>query len=88
MDAKFGTTAAITEMLCSSTADMLRILPALAAEWCVGEFRDVLTRVGVSASAQWDMDKNEIQISLVAGRNTVFDLKLPSKSMHLSAVIS
>ncbi|MFT4565496.1 MAG: alpha-L-fucosidase 2 [Cyclobacteriaceae bacterium] len=79
MDANFGTTAAVTEMLCSSTADMLRILPALPAEWSVGEFRDVLTRVGVSTSAQWDISKKEINISLVAGRNTSFDLKIPSE---------
>lgn len=77
MDANFGITAAITEMLCGSTSNMLRILPALPKEWSAGEFKDVLTRVGVRTSAQWN--NKEIEISLVAGRKTMFDLKLPSE---------
>lgn len=75
MDANFGTTAAITEMLCSSTSDMLRILPALPEDWTEGSFRDVLTRVGVSTSAQWDMKNKQVEITLLAARNTSFDLK-------------
>ncbi|MEQ8556537.1 MAG: glycoside hydrolase N-terminal domain-containing protein [Cyclobacteriaceae bacterium] len=79
MDANFGIPAAMTEMLCSSTSDMLRILPALPGEWAEGSFSNVLTRVGVSTSAQWNMNVNEIRVSLVAGRDTSFDLKFASE---------
>ncbi|MDQ8195643.1 glycoside hydrolase N-terminal domain-containing protein [Coraliomargarita sp. SDUM461004] len=78
MDANFGITAAITEMLCGSTVDMLRILPALPTKWEAGQFKDMQTRVGVTTSAQWDLSKKEIRLQLTAGRATGFTLKLPS----------
>ncbi|MDX2431859.1 MAG: glycoside hydrolase N-terminal domain-containing protein, partial [Bacteroides sp.] len=83
MDANFGISAAITEMLCGSNADMIRILPALPSAWTKGEFHDILTRAGVVTSAQWDMDKKLIEISLSAKRKTVFDLKLPDEPADL-----
>lgn len=79
MDANFGITAAITEMLCGSTSDMLRILPALPSEWTQGEFNDMLTRVGVKTSAKWDLSKKEIAMKLIAERDAAFDLKLPGE---------
>lgn len=83
MDANFGIPAAITEMLCASTADILRVLPALPAEWETGEFKNILTRVGVKTSASWDMSKNEITLRLVAERDSEFQLKLPSDIQYL-----
>ncbi|MGJ8653795.1 MAG: glycosyl hydrolase family 95 catalytic domain-containing protein [Opitutaceae bacterium] len=83
MDANFGIPAAITEMLCGSTADMLRVLPALPAEWETGEFKDILTRVGVKTSASWDMSRNEITLRLVAERDSEFQLKLPKEVQYL-----
>ena len=77
MDANFGIPAAVMEMLCGSTSDMLRILPALPAEWSEGEFSDLLTRTGAKASADWDMDQKEINLTLMAARDNVFDLKFP-----------
>ena len=38
---------------------------------------DISTRTGTCVSAKWDMNKGEINITLTAGRNTSFDLKLP-----------
>lgn len=75
MDANFGISAAVIEMLCGSTANMIRILPALPEEWKTGEFNDMLTRTGVKVSAKWDMNTNEIALILVAERDTNFDLK-------------
>jgi len=77
MDANFGIAAAVTEMLCGSSPEILRILPALPSEWTVGEFHDILTRTGTRTSVKWDM--NDIDITLTAERNTVFDLKLPGE---------
>ncbi|MGJ8640953.1 MAG: glycosyl hydrolase family 95 catalytic domain-containing protein [Opitutaceae bacterium] len=83
MDANFGIPAAIMEMLCGSTAGILRVLPALPTEWKTGEFKDVLTRVGVKTSANWDLSKNEVTLRLIAERDTEFQLKLPSEIEHL-----
>lgn len=83
MDANFGISAAITEMLCSSDPNILRILPALPSVWTSGDFHDVLTRTGTRVSANWDMDKNEVELSLSAERSTSFDLKFPGQIAHL-----
>lgn len=83
MDANFGISAAIIEMLCGSTSNMLRILPALPVEWQKGEFSNMLTRTGVKTSIKWDMDKKEIDISLVAERDADFNLKFPGELEEL-----
>ncbi|VGO13832.1 hypothetical protein PDESU_02389 [Pontiella desulfatans] len=83
MDANFGIPAAVMEMLCGSTADMLRLLPALPASWPAGEFHGLLTRTGASASAQWDMAKKEVELTLLAKRNATFSLKLPGEILRL-----
>ncbi|MDW5290125.1 glycosyl hydrolase family 95 catalytic domain-containing protein [Formosa sp. PL04] len=85
MDANFGITAAITEMLCGSTNNMLRILPALPADWDQGAFQNLLTRVGVRTSVAWDKDKKYITILLHAERNTSFDLNLPDKVSQIES---
>ncbi|MFC1763366.1 glycoside hydrolase family 95-like protein, partial [Planctomycetota bacterium] len=77
MDANFGIAAAVTEMLCGSNADMLRVLPALPDAWSTGEFHGMLTRAGVRTSLQWDMTKKELKLSLVAERDADFDIKFP-----------
>lgn len=77
MDANFGITAAVTEMLCSSDPDILRLLPGLPSKWSTGDFHGILTRTGAKVSAQWDMDQKEVKLILVAVRDTVFDLKFP-----------
>ncbi|MDF7808616.1 glycoside hydrolase family 95 protein [Pontiellaceae bacterium B12219] len=84
MDANFGIPAAIMEMLCGSTSDMLRILPALPSEWSTGAFNDMLTRTGVRTSASWDIEQKEIELSLYAERDTVFDLKFPAEISELN----
>lgn len=79
MDANFGIPAAIIEMLCGSESDMLRLFPALPEEWVEGEFHDMLTRAGVRISADWDMDVKQIEVDLVAERDTEFDIKFPAE---------
>ena len=79
MDANFGISAAVTEMLCSSDPQILRLLPALPSAWTSGEFHDVLTRIGIRTSAEWNMENREIDLTLTAERNTSFDLKFPGE---------
>ncbi len=79
MDANFGISAAVMEMLCGSNANMLRLLPALPGEWTKGEFKDMMTRAGIRTSMRWDMDKKEIQVTFVAERDNTFDIKFPSE---------
>ena len=85
MDANFGITSALYEMLCGSNAEMLRVLPALPTDWKTGEFRGMLTRVGVNTSANWDMDKKQINVTLVAERDTDFTIQFPGKLTSLKS---
>jgi hypothetical protein len=73
------------EMLCGSTSDMLRILPALPAAWSTGEFSDMLTRVGVRTSVRWNMEDKTIEVEVTALRDAAFDLKFPSGISELTA---
>ena len=79
MDANFGIAAAVTEMLCSSNQNMVKVLHALPSGWSKGDFHDISTRTGTKVSASWDMDKGMMDVTLTAGRNASFDLKLPGK---------
>lgn len=85
MDANFGIPAAVMEMLCGSTSDVLRILPALPAAWPSGSFDDLLTRVGARTSASWDMEQRTIELTLTAVRDNAFDLKFPGEVAELTA---
>jgi alpha-L-fucosidase 2 len=85
IDANCGIPSAVMEMLCGSTSDMLRILPALPVEWSAGEFSDMLTRTGARTSVRWDMDQKTIELTLAALRDTVFDLKFPGAVATLTS---
>ncbi|MDF7823608.1 glycoside hydrolase N-terminal domain-containing protein [Pontiellaceae bacterium B12227] len=85
MDANFGIPAAVMEMLCGSTPDMLRILPALPTQWSSGEFNDMLTRTGTRTSARWDMEKKEIVLALHAERDALFDIKFHERVAELES---
>ena len=85
IDANCGIPAAVIEMLCGSTSDMLRILPALPTAWSTGEFDGMLTRTGARVSSRWDMEKKTIELKLVAMRDNVFDLKFPGSISTLES---
>jgi len=56
IDANFGLTAAVIEMLLFSTPTMLKLLPALPGKWPAGEVRGLRSRCGVAVDIQWDMN--------------------------------
>ncbi|MDF7800162.1 glycoside hydrolase family 95 protein [Pontiellaceae bacterium B1224] len=85
MDANFGIPAAVMEMLCGSTSDMLRILPALPDTWSTGEFNNMLTRTGARTSVRWNMENRTIELKLNAERDAAFHLKFPSDMAELTS---
>ncbi|TWU34605.1 hypothetical protein Q31b_55600 [Novipirellula aureliae] len=85
IDSNCGIPAAVIEMLCGSTANMLRILPALPTEWSTGEFDGMLTRTGARVSMRWDMETKSIELTLTAMRDNEFDLKFPGEVSQLTA---
>jgi alpha-L-fucosidase 2 len=54
IDANFGMTAGIAELLIQSHTDVIRLLPALPAEWPDGSFRGLRARGGLSFDVAWE----------------------------------
>ena len=57
IDANFGWTAAVQEMLLFSVPGTISVIPALPQQWTTGSVTRLLARGGVQVSIAWDQDK-------------------------------
>ena len=77
IDANFGLTAAVIEMLLFSTPEMIKLLPALPAKWPAGSITGLHTRCGVAVDIEWNMDEGKLSANLTSREAQTVTVKLP-----------
>jgi alpha-L-fucosidase 2 len=77
IDANFGFTAAVLEMLVFSAPGLIKILPALPSKWSKGSAHGILCRGGIIVSIDWDLPKKTLRIEIETKKTQHFTLKSP-----------
>lgn len=77
LDANFGYSSAILEMLLHSSAGQITILPALPASWRKGRLAGACCRGGIQVDIEWNIDAEHIRLSLKSKIATERELILP-----------
>ncbi|HDZ21216.1 hypothetical protein LCGC14_0226480 [marine sediment metagenome] len=77
IDANFGLTAAVIEMLLFSKPGLIKLLPALPTKWPAGQINGLIARGGVSIDIQWDMNAGTLRAELTARQAQTLTVKLP-----------
>jgi alpha-L-fucosidase 2 len=78
IDANFGWTAAILEMLVFSEPSRIKLLPALPGKWTCGEIHGLCCRGGIQLDLAWDMKKPSLKVTLRSQKDQEIMIQLPS----------
>ncbi len=81
LDANFGYSAAVIEMLLYSSPNEVRPLPALPQAWRRGKVSGLQTRCGVEIALEWDLESEGMTCELRALRDVRFALRLPETGL-------
>ena len=77
IDANFGMTAAVLEMLVVSTADCIRLLPGLPDAWERGHIGRIAGRGRITVSMDWDMPAGRIHVEMQSMDGGSIGLRCP-----------
>jgi alpha-L-fucosidase 2 len=78
IDANFGISAAVLEMLVFSKPGMVKLLPALPDKWTRGSTRGIRCRGGIEVEVAWDVAAKKLDATLIGDTAQEILLKLPS----------
>ncbi len=77
IDANFGITSAVLEMLVFSKPGLIKLLPALPTKWAKGKVTGVCCRGAVTVDIEWDRDDGKFAASLVSKTDQKVLVKIP-----------
>jgi Glycosyl hydrolase family 95 catalytic domain/Glycosyl hydrolase family 65, N-terminal domain/Glycoside hydrolase family 95, C-terminal domain len=79
IDANFGITAAVIEMLAYSNRELIKILPALPEKWPKGEVAGIQCRSGSEICIEWNRSDRTVSVEIRSKFDQTLTLKLPSE---------
>ena len=79
IDANFGMTAAIVEMLVFSKPGIIKLLPAMPNRWSCGRAKGIACRGGITTDVEWDFQNGLIEATLTSRDDQEIQVKLPGK---------
>ncbi|RKN86196.1 glycosyl hydrolase family 95 catalytic domain-containing protein [Paenibacillus ginsengarvi] len=79
IDANFGWTAAMQEMLLFSAPGRIKLLPALPKRWERGAIRGLRCRGGLTVSMRWDLMGLSADVTIEADRSQELDIQFPCR---------
>ncbi len=79
IDANFGLTAAVLEMLVFSAPGMIKLLPALPTCWPTGAAEGIACRGGAVVDMQWDLPAGRLTATLRSGSAQQIVVKFPAE---------
>jgi len=77
IDANFGITAAVLEMLVFSKPGLIRLLPALPAKWASGRVTGICCRGGITVDMEWNVKTGAFSAALTSNSDQRLRLRLP-----------
>ena len=77
IDANFGITAAVLEMLVFSKPGWIKLLPALPGKWRSGRVTGIRCRGGVTVDMDWNVETRAFSATLVSQTDQTVTIKLP-----------
>ena len=77
IDANFGITAAVLEMLLFSKPGLIKLLPALPTKWSTGSVKGIASRGGVKVDIEWNKDIGKLKAVLTSSSDQTILLRLP-----------
>ena len=78
IDANFGMTAAVLEMLIFSAPGMIKLLPALPSRWPTGSARGIACRGGATVDLQWDIPVGRLAATFVSATAQQITVMFPA----------
>lgn len=84
IDANFGIAAAVLEMLVFSKPGLIKLLPALPAEWTTGRVTGIRCRGGITVDMEWNCETGSFSATLTSNSDQHLRLRLPKSVGEVS----